>query len=33
VNILSAVLASVLLVLALNLTEGDGEKYFAAGLG
>lgn len=33
VNLLSAVLASVLFVLALNLTEGDGEKYFAAGLG
>ncbi|MET9955095.1 APC family permease [Streptomyces sp. NPDC006339] len=33
VNLLSAVLASVLLVVALNLTEGDGEKYFAAGLG
>ncbi|WP_308050875.1 APC family permease [Streptomyces purpurogeneiscleroticus] len=33
VNLLSAVLASLLFVLALNLTEGDGEKYFAAGLG
>ncbi|MFI9030497.1 APC family permease [Streptomyces sp. NPDC053560] len=33
VNLLSAVIASVLFVLALNLTEGDGEKYFAAGLG
>ncbi|WP_407554200.1 APC family permease [Streptomyces sp. Pv4-95] len=33
VNLLSAVLASVLLVVALNLTDGDGEKYFAAGLG
>nr|WP_051830547.1 APC family permease [Streptomyces violens] len=33
VNLLSAVLASILFVLALNLTEGDGEKYFAAGLG
>ncbi|MGW1892775.1 APC family permease [Streptomyces sp. NPDC002004] len=33
VNLLSAVLASVLFVVALNLTDGDGEKYFAAGLG
>ncbi|WP_432175112.1 APC family permease [Streptomyces sp. Tue6028] len=33
VNLLSAVLASVLFVVALNLTGGDGEKYFAAGLG
>ncbi|MFJ8676135.1 APC family permease [Streptomyces sp. NPDC093589] len=33
VNLLSAALASVLLVVALNLTDGDGEKYFAAGLG
>ncbi|MEY9846562.1 amino acid transporter [Streptacidiphilus sp. BW17] len=33
VNVLSAVLASVLLVVALNLTQGNGEKYFAAGLG
>ncbi|MDI3405783.1 APC family permease [Streptomyces cavernicola] len=33
VNMLSAVLASLLFVIALNLTEGDGEKYFAAGLG
>ncbi|WP_433454226.1 APC family permease [Streptomyces sp. CA-142005] len=33
VNLLSAVLASVLFVTALNLTGGDGEKYFAAGLG
>ncbi|MFJ9420077.1 APC family permease [Streptomyces sp. NPDC101227] len=33
VNLLSAALASVLLVVALRLTGGDGEKYFAAGLG
>ncbi|GGN59335.1 putative amino acid permease [Streptomyces albiflavescens] len=33
VNLLSAVLASLLFVVALNLTGGDGEKYFAAGLG
>ncbi|UKY48905.1 APC family permease [Streptomyces inhibens] len=33
VNLLSAVLASVLLIVALQLTDGDGEKYFAAGLG
>ncbi|MFH8570946.1 APC family permease [Streptomyces sp. NPDC017993] len=33
VNLLSAVLASLLLIVALNLTDGDGEKYFAAGLG
>ncbi|MEU9112275.1 APC family permease [Streptomyces sp. NPDC048483] len=33
VNLLSAALASVLLVVALNLTGGNGEKYFAAGLG
>jgi len=33
VNLLSAVLGSILLVVALNLTQGDGEKYFAAGLG
>lgn len=33
VNLLSAVLASALFVIALNLTGGDGEKYFAAGLG
>ncbi|WP_328327919.1 MULTISPECIES: APC family permease [unclassified Streptomyces] len=32
VNLLSAVLASVLFVVALNLTGGNGEKYFAAGL-
>jgi amino acid transporter len=33
VNLLSAVLASALFVIALNLSGGDGEKYFAAGLG
>ncbi|MFI1434517.1 APC family permease [Streptomyces lydicus] len=33
VSLLSAVLASVLLVVTLNLTGGNGEKYFAAGLG
>jgi amino acid transporter len=33
VNLLSAVLASLLFVVALNLSGGDGEKYFAAGLG
>ncbi|MFF4764644.1 APC family permease [Streptomyces sp. NPDC001292] len=33
VNLLSSVLASILLIVALNLTSGDGEKYFAAGLG
>ncbi|MFF1632106.1 APC family permease, partial [Streptomyces sp. NPDC058272] len=33
VNLLSAILASLLFVVALNLTGGDGEKYFAAGLG
>ncbi|MGC0328430.1 amino acid transporter [Streptomyces sp. SAI-170] len=33
VNLLSAVLASVLFVVALGLSDGDGEKYFAAGLG
>jgi amino acid transporter len=33
VNLLSAVLASLLFVVALNLTGGNGEKYFAAGLG
>lgn len=33
VNLLSAVLGSILFVVALNLTGGNGEKYFAAGLG
>ncbi|MEU8979578.1 APC family permease [Streptomyces sp. NPDC048309] len=33
VNLLSAILASLLFIVALNLTGGDGEKYFAAGLG
>ncbi|MFG2136561.1 APC family permease [Streptomyces sp. NPDC048650] len=33
VNVLSAVIASAPLVVALRLTGGDGEKYFAAGLG
>ncbi|MFF9242591.1 APC family permease [Streptomyces sp. NPDC014801] len=33
VNVLSSVLASVLLIVALRLTGGDGDKYFAAGLG
>ncbi|MFI7336464.1 APC family permease [Streptomyces sp. NPDC050085] len=33
VNLLSAVLGSLLFVVALNLTGGNGEKYFAAGLG
>ncbi|GLZ28405.1 putative amino acid permease [Lentzea sp. NBRC 105346] len=32
VNVLSGVLASIVLVVALNLTEGNTEKYFAAGL-
>ncbi|MFC0113670.1 APC family permease [Kibdelosporangium aridum] len=33
VNVLSGVLASVTMVLALSLTGGSSEKYFAAGLG
>lgn len=33
VNILSAVLASAFMIAALNLTSGDAEKYFTAGLG
>ncbi|MEZ0069337.1 amino acid transporter [Streptacidiphilus sp. MAP12-20] len=33
VNVVSGVLASVLMVAAFNLTHGNGEKYFAAGLG
>ncbi|MFD0331015.1 APC family permease [Streptacidiphilus monticola] len=33
VNVLSGVLASLLMVAALNLTHGNSEKYFAAGLG
>lgn len=33
VNILSGVLASVTMVIALSLTSGSAEKYFAAGLG
>ena len=32
VNVLSGLLASVVLVTALNLTGGDSEKYFTAGL-
>ena len=32
VNLLSAVLASLLFVVTLNLTSGDAEKYFAAGI-
>lgn len=32
VNVLSGVLASIVLVTALSLTGGDSEKYFAAGL-
>jgi amino acid transporter len=32
VNVLSGLLASVVLVTALNLTDGDSEKYFTAGL-
>jgi amino acid transporter len=33
VNVLSGVMATIVMVAALNLTHGNGEKYFTAGLG